>query len=89
MSISDAEKSSLYYSASSRKVKPEYVPETIEVFRETFGDFPFEGAGVAAGIMNCKCNAWGAVCVEDREGKRLGLRLNEFAPVTWRKQAEV
>ena len=85
MIISDAEKSALYYSASSRKVKPEFVPATVNVFREVFGDFPCMGAGVAAGVVECTCNPYGAVTVIDRSGERLGLKLNEFAPVTWRE----
>lgn len=39
----------------------------------------------AAGEHECKCNKWGAVSVTDRAGAGLGLRLDEFEPLTWRE----
>lgn len=73
-----------YYKAGTLQEAPPYVPAQVLVLKETFGDFPFRGAGVAPGVHDCECNRWGAVSVKARDGKLLGLRLHEFEPVSWR-----
>lgn len=73
-----------YYKAAMLKKAPPFVPATVRVLELTFGDGPFKGAGVEQGDHECQCNQWGAVAVFDRAGKPLGLRPNEFEPLTWR-----
>lgn len=74
-----------YYKAGLLKQAPDHVPARVRVLREQFGDGPFRGAGVPAGEHDCRCNKWGAVSVLARDGKPLGLRLDEFEPVAWRE----
>lgn len=74
-----------YYRAVMLKQAPRWVPARVRVLREQFGDGPFRGAGVPAGEHDCRCNKWGAVSVQARDGKPLGLRLDEFEPVAWRE----
>lgn len=83
--IEKIEKTAAYYKAGMLKTAPEFVPSRVNVLREQFGDAPFRGAGVAAGEHDCKSNKWGAVSVLARDGKPLGLRLDEFEPLAWRK----
>lgn len=83
--MTDAQKAAAYYKAGLLKQAPPWVPATVRVLNEQFGDPPFRGAGVAAGEHECKCNKWGAVTVTDRAGAGLGLRLDEFEPLTWRE----
>ncbi len=83
--MTDQQKAAAYYKAGILKQAPPWVPATVRVLREQFGDFPFRGAGAAAGEHECHCNRWGAVSVTDREGKQLGLRLDEFDALTWRE----
>jgi hypothetical protein len=82
---SSSEKAAAYYKAGMLRKSPPFVPATVRVLREQFGDFPFRGAGVEAGEHECQCNRWGAVSVRDRAGQLLGLRLEEFEPLTWRE----
>lgn len=83
--MTDDQKAAAYYKAGMLKQAPEWVPSRVRVLREQFGDSPFRGAGVAAGEHDCQCNKWGAVSVIARDGKPLGLRLDEFEPVAWRE----
>lgn len=85
--MTDDQKAAAYYKAGALNQAPQWVPSRVRVLREQFGDPPFLGAGVAAGEHDCRCNQWGAVSVLDRAGKPLGLRLDEFEPLTWREQA--
>lgn len=85
MQFSNDLMSGAYYKACANKQKPPFVPSRVKVLKEQFGDFPFLGAGVAAGEHECTCNQWGAVSVVDREGKLLGLRPDEFEPISWRQ----
>jgi hypothetical protein len=84
--VTDDQKSAAYYKAGMLKLAPPWVPSRVHVLREQFGDFPSCGAGVAAGEHDCRCNKWGAVSVIARDGRPLGLRLDEFEPVAWRAQ---
>jgi len=83
--MTDDQKKADYYKAGMLKQVPPWVPATVRVLREQFGDFPFRGAGVESGIHECQCNHWGAVSVLDRAGSGLGLRIDEFEPLTWRE----
>ena len=83
--MTDDQKATAYYKAGMLKQAPPWVPSTVRVLREQFGDPPFRGAGVDAGEHECNCNKWGAVSVTARDGKLLGLRLDEFEPVAWRE----
>jgi hypothetical protein len=83
--LQDAYLAASYYKAGMLQQPPPWVPATVRVLNEQFGDSPFRGAGVAAGDHECECNKWGAVSVVARDGKMLGLRLNEFEPLTWRE----
>lgn len=81
--MTDDQKAAAYYKAGMLSQAPLFVPAKVRVLREQFGDLPFRGAGVAAGDHDCSSNAWGAVSVLDRDGKPLGLRLDEFEPLVW------
>ena len=83
--MTDDQKAAAYYKAGMLKQAPPWVPATVRVLREQYGDGPFRGAGVEAGEHECKSNKWGAVSVEARDGKLLGLRLDEFESLTWRE----
>lgn len=83
--MTDEQKAAAYYKAGMLKQAPPWVPATVYVSREQFGDPPFRGAGVPSGDHACECNKWGAVSVLDRAGALLGLRLDEFEPRTWRE----
>lgn len=83
--MNEDQKAAAYYKAGMLKQAPPWVPARVRVLREQFGDAPFRGAGVAAGEHDCQCNKWGAVSVTARDGKPLGLRLDEFEPTTWRE----
>lgn len=85
--MTDEQKAAAYYKAGMLKQAPPAVPATVRVLHEQFGDFPFRGAGVPAGDHECLCNKWGAVSVLDRAGNALGLRLDEFEPLTWRENS--
>lgn len=82
--MNDDQKAAAYYKAGMLKQAPTWVPSRVRVLREQFGDGPFRGAGVPAGEHDCQCNKWGAVSVAARDGKLLGLRLDEFEPLAWR-----
>lgn len=86
--MTDEQKALAYYRAAFFKAVPQFVPATVRMTAEVFGDFPWRGAGVPAGDHECKCNRWGAVMVKDREGELLGLRPAEFEPLTWRENEE-
>ncbi|QFY42953.1 hypothetical protein F6R98_10290 [Candidatus Methylospira mobilis] len=79
------EKHYVYYKAAALKIMPRFIPDRIRVLKDKFGDFPFRGAGVAAGEHDCMVNKWGAVSVTARDGKRLGLKLDEFEPISFRE----
>lgn len=81
--MTEDQKAAAYYKAGMLKKAPPFVPVRVRVLRDVYGDDPFPGAGIAAGDYDCKCNQWGAVSVIDRDGKWLGLRLDEFEPVAW------
>lgn len=83
--MSDDQKAAAYYKAGLLKEAPPFVPSRVRVLREQFGDFPFRGAGVAAGEHDCQSNKWGAVSVIARDGNALGLRPDEFEPLAWRE----
>jgi hypothetical protein len=83
--MTNDQKAIAYYKAGATQTAPPFVPARVRVLREQFGDSPFRGAGVSAGEHDCQCNQWGAVTVIDRAGKPLGLRLDEFDPLTWRE----
>ena len=83
--MTDDQKAAAYYKFGALHEAPPFVPATVRTMREMRGDFPFFGAGVPAGEHECQCNRWGAVSVLDRAGKPLGLRLDEFEPLTWRE----
>jgi hypothetical protein len=85
MHTTDEQKAAAYYKAGQLKHAPPFVPSRVRVLREQYGDLPFLGAGVPAGERDCQCNKWGAVSVVDRAGSPLGLRLDEFEPVSWRE----
>jgi hypothetical protein len=85
--MTDQEKAAAYYKSGATRNIPPYVPSKVRVIEETFGDFPFRGAGVDAGEHPCQCNRYGAVSVTDRDGELLGLRLDEFEPIEWRENA--
>lgn len=85
--MTDEQKQMAYYKAGMLKKAPPFVPARVRVLKEQFGDGPFRGAGVPAGEHDCRCNKWGAVSVSARDGKLLGLRLDEFEPVAWRENA--
>lgn len=80
-------KAAAYYKAAATRNVPPYVPAKVRLMNETYGDYPFLGAGVPAGEYPCECNRYGAVSVIDREGQTLGLRLNQFEPIEWRENA--
>lgn len=77
-----------YYKSCILKQAPTWVPSRVHVLRDQYGDPPFRGAGVPAGEHECRCNKWGAVSVIARDGTALGLRLDEFEPIAWRKNEE-
>lgn len=83
--MTDEQKEAAYYEAAARKEVPAFVPAIVRLKNELFGDFPFRGAGVAAGDHSCTCNRWGAVAVKDRAGELLGLRIAEFEPLVWQE----
>lgn len=83
--MTDDQKAAAYYKSGLLKEAPPFLPSKVRVLHEQFGDPPFPGAGVPAGEYECQCNKWGAVSVLDRAGKSLGLRLDEFEPLTWRE----
>ena len=85
VALTDSQKATAYYKAGMLNKAPPWVPSRVRVLREQFGDVPFSGASVAAGEHECQCNRWGAVSVLARDGKALGLRLDEFEPVAWRE----
>lgn len=85
MTMTDDQMAASYYRAAVLRVRPEFVPATIRLTKELFGDGPFRGAGVAAGDHTCQCNQWGAVTVLDRSGKALGVKPAEFEVLTWCK----
>ncbi len=87
--MTDDQKAAAYYKAGLLQKAPPFVPARVRVLREQFGDAPFRGAGVAAGECDCQCNKWGAVSVIARDGKPLGLRLDEFEPVAWVENAKL
>ena len=82
--MTDDQKQIAYYKSGMLKELPPFVPSRVRVLKETFGDWPFRGAGVAAGECDCASNRYGAVSVLDRAGEGLGLKLNEFEPIEWR-----
>lgn len=83
--MTDDQKAAAYYKFGALHEAPPFVPATVRTTRTLYGDFPFRGAGVLAGDHECRSNKWGAVSVTDRNGNQLGLRLNEFEPLTWRE----
>lgn len=85
--MTEDQKAAAYYKAGLLTQAPPFVPSRVLVLREQFGDAPFLGAGVAAGEHDCACNRWGAVNVTARDGRPLGLRLNEFDVVAWMENA--
>lgn len=85
--MTDEQKATAYYKAGMLKQAPPWVPARVKVLRDQYGDPPFRGAGVPAGEHDCQSNKWGAVSVIARDGKALGLRLDEFEPLAWRENA--
>ena len=83
----DHEKAAHFYRAALLRQSPQWVPKSVRVLHEQFGDGPYRGAGVAAGVQECTCNLWGAVSVVARDGKPLGLRPAEFEVVSWQPNA--
>ncbi len=57
--MTDDQKAAAYYKAGMLKLAPQWVPATVHVKREQFGDPPFLGAGVPAGDHECQSNKWG------------------------------
>jgi len=65
--------------------KPEYVPSHVRVIKLVCGDGPFMSSKVYPGDYECDSNQFGAVSVIANDNKPLGLRLDEFEPIKWRK----
>jgi|CXWL01.1.fsa_nt_gi hypothetical protein len=86
--MTDEQKALAYYHAAFLRKVPQFVPATVRLQRDVFGDFPFSGVGALAGDHECGCNKWGAVQVKDRAGEWLGLRPDEFAVLSWRENEE-
>lgn len=74
-----------FYRACVERKAPPFVPARVLVLQETFGDFPFRGAGVGPGAMDCVSNQWGAISVVARDAKLLGLKPGEFEVLEWRE----
>lgn len=83
LQLTDDQKAAAYYKAGMLRQAPPFIPAKVRVLCEQFGGAPFRGAGVSAGDHECTTNKWGAVSVNDRSGKLLGLRLGEFEVLVW------
>lgn len=81
----EAEKALNYYRSGMLEIKPQYIPARVRLYGVACGDGPFAGTRAAAGEYDCTCNQWGAVSITASNGQMLGLRLNEFEPITWRE----
>lgn len=79
------QKAAAFYRAGVEKKEPPHVPCRVLVLTEVFGDFPFRGAGVAPGAMDCISNRLGAISVVARDGLLLGLKPGEFDVLEWRE----
>lgn len=88
MELSDDKKAVDYWRSAALRQRPTFVPATVRLSHEVFGDGPFRGRGVPAGDHACRCNQWGAVTVLDREGKALGIRPAEFEVLSWQENIE-
>ena len=74
-----------YYQAGVEQRAPKWVPARVRLASQVRGDFPIGHTSVAeAGDHDCSCNKWGAVSVQDSNGKMLGLRPAEFDVVAWK-----
>jgi len=66
--------------------RPPMVPARVRIIRRVTGDPPLgHGTVIDPGEYNAHCNRWGAVSVVASDGNLLGLRLDEFEPIAWRK----
>lgn len=84
MILTDQEKSSNYYQNAAMHKKPDYVPSVVRIVIAVHGDGPCYNTQVNPGLHECKSNINGAVSVVATNGKMLGLKLDEFTPVSWR-----
>jgi len=63
---------------------PPFVPCRVRLERRITGDWPTGHLTAAGpGEMPCIANKYGAVSVLADDGKRLGLKLDEFDPIEW------
>lgn len=85
--MTDQEKELEYFKSAAMQnrtgVKPKYIPEKILVKKRVRGDGPFSSIQIAPGEYGCECNQYGAVSVKATNGQMLGLRLDEFEPLSW------
>jgi hypothetical protein len=77
-----------YYTAaiqSKTEALPKYVPCRVRVLRVVRGDGAFSSTHIDPGEYDCRCNRYGAVSVKALDGADLGLRLDEFEAISWKK----
>jgi hypothetical protein len=66
--------------------RPPMVPARVRIIQRVTGDPPWgHETTVDPGEYDVACNRWGAVSVVASDGNLLGLRLDEFEPIAWRK----
>lgn len=84
------EKELAYYkSAAMKSCDPlEYVPAKVRILKYVAADHPAheaQGYFINSGSYECKSNKHGAVSVRANNGWWLGLKLDEFEVIEWRK----
>ncbi len=85
-SMTDQEKLIAYYKAAAIKsgaVRPPFVPARVRIPRTVRGDGLYWSTQIVPGEYDCSSNQYGAVSVKASNGAMLGVRINEFEPVTW------
>jgi hypothetical protein len=86
--MNDDQKRAAYYLCAATqertKARPEFVPCRVMLTRRISGDWPVgHDSQIGPGEFDCTANPYGAVSVIAENGKKLGLRLDEFTPIAW------
>ena len=86
--MTDDQKMAVYYHCAATQgrtgAKPPFVPSRVRILQRVSGDFPVGHYSlVGPGEFDCTANQYGAVFVIAENGKKLGLRLDEFVPIAW------
>ena len=91
--MTDQEKATAYYKAAAVRsgpgAQPPFVPARVRIPRTVRGDGPFWSTQITPGEYDCSSNQYGAVSVQASDGTTLGVRLDEFEPISWTENPAV